>query len=469
MKQFISLVAGVFSNSPHSFIALAGAIIFLATGSYLHTQWVASKKDDWIAAQTKTPLLILADTNLDRLDQAITYLLEVRDSFAKEPYYTHEEANMLRSALHPEIFLRSLVPLEKARRTFSHTPTPETARIYHHALLYSLSAYRDDIQKLDTALSHIPEGTYAFPRGTTSVTHVQTALVSIDSQARVAQRTLAARRLCGNGLVRTACPAQSVFDSFTPTPVTKDSDKKTMSFLRELYENDSRIYSRFTIPFYSQCDNRRVGGNAPLLVTYVIPPERPTLLARKTHGTSDAYFRDFTTQGSSTVVTALRRNGYEYEHQASGHHYLCPDAGLDALNLTRAMLYEHGSRNALQLAHASYELDSVIAEIGLENTFATRMARYGAPLSLTSLFLSRSGASTLFLLGNTTLIPNAPSLFESTTTYPLENFGLNSVAETPAQKLPKIMRGLQESRERYETSIFNEETTPFPQGSPSRE
>jgi hypothetical protein len=168
-------------------------------------------------------------------------------------------------------------------------------------------------------------------------------------------------------------------------------------------------------------------------------------------------------------VTALRRNGYEYEHQASGHHYLCPDAGLDALNLTRAMLYEHGSRNALQLAHASYELDSVIAEIGLENTFATRMARYGAPLSLTSLFLSRSGASTLFLLGNTTLIPNAPSLFESTTTYPLENFGLNSVAETPAQKLPKIMRGLQESRERYETSIFNEETTPFPQGSPSRE
>jgi hypothetical protein len=118
------------------------------------------------------------------------------------------------------------------------------------------------------------------------------------------------------------------------------------------------------------------------------------------------------------------------------------------------MLYERGSRNALQLAHASYELDSIIAEIALENTFVTRMARYGAPLSLSSLFLSRSGASTLFLLGNATLVPETTSLFVSTTTYPLENFGLVSLMDTPSRKIPTLIEALRESRKRYESSIF---------------
>jgi hypothetical protein len=198
-------------------------------------------------------------------------------------------------------------------------------------------------------------------------------------------------------------------------------------------------------------------------VSYVVPPEDPTLIARKTHGTSDSYYRDFTKTSSSSVVTTLQREGYEYEHQTSGHHYLCPDSGIDALNLTRSILYEGGSRNALQFAHASYELESIVTEVALENTFATRMAQYGSPLSLSSLFLSRSGTSVLFLFGNHTLLEETPSLFSATTTYPLENFGLTSLVDTPQRDLPSILKALRASRKRYETSVFSEQTTPTPQ------
>lgn len=455
MRQFISSVAEVFSNPLHVLTAITVVVCaFLATGVYVHNTLVARNKEAWVATQERTPILVLADTNLNKFDDAINYLFEVRNSFAIEPYYTSSEAALLKDALHPETFLRSLAPLEKARRAFASAPTPERARNYHRALLYSLTVYRRDIHTFTTAMAGLTEGTYAFPRGTTSATHIQKMFAHVDAQAQKAQHTLAARRLCGNILVKTACPPGATFQGYTPRPVTQTSNQRVVAFLDSLYDGDTRMYARTVVPFYSQCDNRRANGDAPVLVSYVIPPENSSLLARKTHGTSDVYFRDFTAQSSSTVVAALKRNGYKYEHQASGHHYLCPDAGIDALNLTRTMLYERGSRNALQLAHASYELDSIIAEIALENTFVTRMARYGAPLSLSSLFLSRSGASTLFLLGNATLVPETPSLFVSTTTYPLENFGLVSLMDTPSRKIPTLIEALRESRKRYESSIF---------------
>lgn len=461
MKQFISSAAEVFSKSSrvHTIGAFVASLV-LATGIYTHQKNIELHQNDWFSLQEQVPILVLADADLPMLERSIAYLIRVRDSFAQEAYYSPTEAALLREALHPESFLRSLAPLERARRVMASTPTQKSARTYHQLLLYSLATYRADIARLTTAMSSLTEGSYAFPRGVTSVEHIRTTLSLIDEQVHEKQRMLAQRRLCRNILVRTSCPSKTEFPTYTPIRVTGTTNARVMSFLSTLYEGDSRYVARKTIPVITHCDNRRTNGDAPVLVSYVVPPEDKALFARKTQGTSDSYYRDFTKTSSSSVVTTLQREGYEYEHQASGHHYLCPDAGVDASNLTRNMLYERGSRNALQFAHASYELEFVIAEIALENTFATRMAQYGSPLSLSSLFLSRSGISTLFLFGNHTLLEESPSLFSATTTYPLENFGLTSLVDTPQRDLPSIMEALRASRKRYENSVFSEQTTP---------
>lgn len=114
----------------------------------------------------RTPLMAIAGTDPDDLEDAIRALEETRSHLA-ELQETPHETFLVQSALYPIAFLRSLAELERARLAFIESGSQFDAWKYRIAMRDIFSIYRHDLYVFRRAfLRGVPENVrgYATPR-----------------------------------------------------------------------------------------------------------------------------------------------------------------------------------------------------------------------------------------------------------------------------------------------------------------
>lgn len=287
------------------------------------------------------PFFALPGTNTKELKNAALSL----ENSSREALmsFNSDERRVLRSALYPMTFLRSLPGTESARRRLIADPTLENARIYHLYLKNTMRAYIEDTKHLQEALMPLEEQTLAFWDGETTVKFAIKELERTIETASVLQQKEEERYTClVNGNTYPPCAPPQY-------PNMENERKSTTAFVtsldsdtREHYDIvDSNYWPGSTRPSYSHFGGRSDTVPAVAVFSSTCAPffepavyktwwsesRMSGIPAVWTTFINDLFFHE-TKSISSHYFQNISEEGIPYKYQPL-NLYLCANSGFD--------------------------------------------------------------------------------------------------------------------------------------------
>jgi len=342
--EHISSGAAGFSKS--EFGSLSYCALSLITGIFLLAffcigmqVYTSLSRDEWFRYQEERPILALPGTDIPSLSRSIDYLESGLPGLVSGTYSPKERA-AVRSTLYPLEFLKLLPELETRRRALSEKRTAIDTLLYHRTLLETLHAYEGSVSAYRTNLAALPKSLrFGLPAGYTTISHVTYQLQLLEMQARDKREQLTRSRLCGNPLIKTACPeeAKHFVREWTDPPLSRPPSEVARATLKAIYANDPLVRSSYSPIFFQNRCSSEEEKESPVFILYVSSTKDKTLVARKMQDASNLFIRDMNRATTTPFFKTLTDQGLRFEHQFSGHSYLCPDYGEDAADASRIL------------------------------------------------------------------------------------------------------------------------------------
>lgn len=432
---------------------------------------------DGLAAYAATvrldPLFAIEGTDPTALQHAVQEFLAIYDQVLAR-YPQKERASL--TSLYPTDFLKLLPKLETARQDLLRAPTAASVRSYHDILVKTMRAYAADAR----ATSALIQSTAAeYPR----TGYIAGSVVPADLAQKlnaVGEYTLSvqipkeeARFAC----VRNAelCPqlhallaSRRDMVPTPPKPAPAANSTAKVAAVTQTLNSLHRSYAR-TEPALLAIESTCVASSTTAYVQayYLSNHHGP---GRKLSYVNDAYFYDTTALHTKIpqrpIWGALLDAGVTWQYQNAGNAYECPDAGYDqtavgsilgTLQWLRTNATTTGAQRILSLRtvskadiapyiqeraatdtpdtnalveryiQGSSDFDQVVLGALNDNGFLLASTTVPSDMpSYTFVIATRNYASTLFLMGNPTFVPQPQSLFSSHTPQGLGAFFLRS-------------------------------------------
>ncbi len=444
----------------------------------------------YAAAERLDPIFAIEGTDPAKLANAVTVFLAEGDEIAST--YRASQRPVIEQTLYPAAFLTDLPKLEEARQALLTEPTAARASTYHYLLMQTVSDYALDARALASSLAsagaHIPSIGYLGGEASTTYMAAQmnrAADLTLQQKQKEAARFACLVRLSGNctPLATLANARNTLLRASVAVPAPSASVYKAdaingqaLAFYKSLSAISKTI---FAIP--TDCYPEPVAYEREY---YLAPYEGGE--ARKLEYINDLYFYDVPREANGAptnpLYVALQKVNVSVQYQSIGNLYECPDSGLDVaeagsllgvLNLLgqkasttpaeqkllalpvvqKADLAPYVQAAAKQdtpqgetiverYIEGSADFDQVVLGASHDNLFLLTKDRT-QQASLDYLLSARNFASTLFLFGNPTFVPQRISLFSKTVPSPLNEMYLREYLNDVSKQYTDVQLMLQ--------------------------
>ncbi|HEV8666267.1 MAG TPA: hypothetical protein VN665_00250 [Candidatus Paceibacterota bacterium] len=450
----------------------------------------------YVGAEQLDPIFAIEGTDPAKLTNAVAAFLSQKNDLVAE--YGKGQSASLEASIYPAAFLQDLPNLEAARQTLLTSPTVAHAVSYHDLLERTITDYANNANALANSFTRISAGlpTLGYIEGNSSSVAFAATLRTVAAQALQQKQKEDARFACFQNSSTNCTPlstlAQARDEALTapptlpaPTASTYKVDALTRQLLPLFANFATSSKTIFAIP--SDCYPQPYAFEHEY---YIAPYQGGT--ARKLDYINDAYFQDITAQEQNhhtSYTAALLQGGATITYESIANQYECADSGFDVMQagslqgaleaigqkttttaeeqkllalpvVQKADLAPYVQSQALlntpeandiveRYIEGSADFDQMVLGTHNDNRFLQVWDSGQSAVSFNFLLTARNFASTLFLMGNPTFVPQKVSLFSQNVANPLSKVFMreyvNDVSKqyTDAQILSQIKKAIQ--------------------------
>ncbi|MBI4119406.1 MAG: hypothetical protein HY456_00995 [Parcubacteria group bacterium] len=309
--------------SKYIFVAAALILIALLASTAINADRMLGRA----VSEAKTnPFFGLEGVRIDAFSKRVEELATSINLVA-DLYSDPQEKVLIKEALHPLAFLRTLSETERSRRAFIREPSPENLRIYRKNLIKTALAYERDLTRYRSALADLKQkknggDVYNFLNVTTSFDTLIKSADDLLQRAKDTERDIVVGHISAS--------AQRFRWRNGTNPALPEADREAMRFMKDFMKERNWSILSPAIETPTQCFGQpdrpdlffiaKPEGDSPRLFSY--EPVYYKLPQSSVNSPNYIYYKPWYDAG------------FEYFWQTGTNYYMCPDLVYHAESLT---------------------------------------------------------------------------------------------------------------------------------------